>query len=107
MALQDVEMNHKRPGVGEGLDAIITGRNGPRITRITRIHTNDSWALVEFVSLVVRPSFSGNAIHRELVRLRSGRGTSAICYRCSVPGLAGFAAARLHDFRSLIRGFGF
>ena len=36
-----------------------------------------------------------------LVRLRSYRGTSACCYRCSVPGLAGFAAARLHGVRSL------
>src|SRR5215208_5631032 len=39
---------------------------------------------------------------RELVRLRRGRGTSACCYRCSVPGLAEFAAARLHGVRSLI-----
>src|SRR5262245_28888883 len=37
-----------------------------------------------------------------LVRLRSSRGTSASHYRCSVPGLAGFAAARLHGVRSLI-----
>ena len=39
----------------------------------------------------------------ELVRLRKGRGTSACHYRCSVPGLAGFAAARLHGFRSLAK----
>ena len=38
----------------------------------------------------------------ELVRLRRGRGTSANYYRCSVPGLAGFAVARLHGVRSLI-----
>jgi hypothetical protein len=39
---------------------------------------------------------------KELVRLRRGRGTSAFCYRCSVPGLAEFAVARLHGVRSLI-----
>ena len=38
-----------------------------------------------------------------LVRLRRDRGTSEVRYRCSVPGLAGFAASRLHGFRSLIR----
>jgi hypothetical protein len=42
-------------------------------------------------------------IAKELVRLRRGRGTSEVRYRCSVPGLAGFAASRLHGFRSLIR----
>ena len=44
---------------------------------------------------------AGVSISKLLVRLRSSRGTSACCYRCSVPGLAGFAAARLHGFRSL------
>ena len=42
-------------------------------------------------------------VAKELVRLRRGRGTSEVRYRCSVPGLAGFAASRLHGFRSLIR----
>ena len=39
----------------------------------------------------------------QLVRLRRGRGTSEVRYRCSVPGLAGFAASRLHGVRSLIK----
>ena len=38
-----------------------------------------------------------------LIRLRRGRGTSEDRYRCSVPGLAGFAASRLHGVRSLIK----
>ena len=50
----------------------------------------------------------GDAVHRSsfiisLVRLRRGRGTSEVRYRCSVPGLAGFAASRLHGVRSLIK----